>query len=441
MFSLGDNFLLNKAALSYGVLNGGKVDVFEAFESNVRYYCHVFPTVFTRGSNATVESENGTRYIDFFCAAGSLNYGHNNPRIKRAIIDYLENDGIVQALDMYTVPKRQFIEIFNSNVLGPRKLDYKIQFCGPTGTNSVEAALKLARTVTGRQNVLAFMGAYHGLSLGSLSVTGNLWLRGQAGFPSHGCTFVPFEDGPSGHFESIAYLEKMFRDPFAGVQLPAAIIVEPVQAEGGVYVATERWLQSLAQLCNAHGIILICDEIQTGCGRTGDFFAFERSGIQPDMVCVSKSIGGLGLPMSLLLIRRELDKWPSGADAGTFRGNQLGFIGGATALSYWQGHEFQSELSTKAEFAASRLRKCSKTHANIAVRGRGLIWGLDFSYYGSRAARDVSAEAFKQELLVECAGRNGSVLKIMPPLTIDMSDLEEGFNRLDRAVYKWRSSA
>ncbi|MDB5072325.1 MAG: diaminobutyrate--2-oxoglutarate aminotransferase [Candidatus Eremiobacteraeota bacterium] len=408
---------------------------FTEHESNVRTYCRTFPEVFCAAHNATLVAESGRTYVDFFAAAGSLNYGHNDPRIKRAVVAYLEGDGVLQALDMYTVAKRRFISSFQDTVLAPRGLDYKLQFCGPTGANAVEAALKLSRIVTGRSGVVSFMGGYHGLSLGSLAVTGNRALRRAAGTRLDGCTFVPYPAGPSGEFDALAYLERMFTDAHSGTELPASVIVETIQAEGGVYIPRDGWLAQLAALCRAHGVLLICDEIQTGCGRTGTFFAFERNGIAPDIVCVSKSISGIGLPMAMLLIRPELDQWEPGAHTGTFRGNQLAFVAAEAALAYWRDGAFTARIAEHESVLARTLAGCAHDVPGLAVRGRGMLWALDFTRCGGgQTARRVSAEAFRRGVVVETAGRDGNVLKIMPPLTIEPETLLQGCDKLARAV-------
>ncbi len=296
-----------------------QVEVFNNYESNVRSYCRNFKDVFYKAKNAVIFDELGREYIDFFAGAGALNYGHNNEYIKDKVIAYLLEDGIIHGLDMHTVAKGEFIEKFIEGVLKPKGLDYKLQFCGPTGTNAVEAALKLARKVKNRTGIFSFMGGFHGMSLGSLSVTGNIQHRKGAGLPLQNVTFMPYPYGFMKHFDTLDYMESVLNDPNSGIDVPAAVIVETVQAEGGIIVAPTEWLRRLRDLCNRYDILLICDEIQVGCGRTGSFFSFENAEIIPDMVVLSKSIGGYGLPMSLLLLKPELDIWKPGEHNGTFR--------------------------------------------------------------------------------------------------------------------------
>ena len=257
--------------------------VFESYESEVRSYCRHFPTVFTKAKGAYFYDEDGRKYIDFFCGAGAVNYGHNNPEIKQKLIDYLNSDGVMHALDMYTVPKREFIATFEEKVLQPRGLEYKIQFPGPTGTNANEAALKLARKYTGRQNVFAFMGAFHGMTLGSLALTTDKGSRKGAGVPLNNVTFIPapymFPE-----LDTIAYMQRLLDDDHSGIEKPAAVFLETIQAEGGIHVFSVEFLQALREFCTKNDILMVVDDVQVGCCRSGTFFSFERAGIQPDIV-------------------------------------------------------------------------------------------------------------------------------------------------------------
>ncbi|WP_055108696.1 diaminobutyrate--2-oxoglutarate transaminase [Paenibacillus ihumii] len=404
------------------------MNLFEQWESNVRSYCRSFPAVFDRAKGELLYSEDDKAYIDFFAGAGALNYGHNNMYIKEQILDYLHSDRIMHGLDMYTKAKLEFIQTFTERILLPKKLDYKLQFCGPTGTNAVEAALKLARKVTGRSGVFAFMGGFHGMSLGSLSVTSSKSLRAGAGLPLDRVTFMPFPGEAFSEHDSLAYIRQVLKDTHSGVDIPAAIILETIQAEGGINVASASWLQQLRLLCDEHQILLIVDEIQVGCGRTGPFFSFERAGIVPDLVTLSKSISGYGLPMSLLLLKPELDIWGPGEHNGTFRGNQLAFIAAKAALEYRSMVDLEKQVQQKEEFVRSFLiNEIMPLHQNIDVRGMGLIWGIDVSGFADeRRAALISSKCFENGLIIERAGRNDTVLKIMPPLTISLESLEAG---------------
>jgi diaminobutyrate-2-oxoglutarate transaminase len=401
------------------------ISVFERLESNVRRYCRSFPAVFTRAKGAILYSETDDEYLDFFAGAGTFNYGHNNPYVKQRVIDYLAGDGLVHGLDLYTAAKRDFLKTLDDVVLRPRNLDFKAQFCGPSGTEGMEAALKLARKIKSRPGVFSFMGAYHGLSTGSLAATSGRKYRAGL-FPTvPGVTFMPFPFGPMANFDTIAYIDAVLNDPCSGIDKPSAIAVECVQAEGGVCIAPLDWLRRLRDLCDRHDLLLICDEIQVGCHRTGPFFAFEPAGIVPDLIVVSKAIGGIGSPMSMVLMKREHDIWEPGDHAGTFRGNQLAFVGATAALEYARDHRLQDMVREREAFVQGFLKRELGGCGNaVQVRGRGLIWGIDFAV--PNQASQVSKRCFEKRLIAETAGRNGSVLKLLPPLNIDMNLLDRG---------------
>src|SRR5690625_1347487 len=329
------------------LVEGPSMKVFEKLESQVRSYSRSFPTVFNKAKGYKLWDIEQREYIDFFAGAGTLNYGHNNDVMKKKLIEYIENDGITHSLDMGTIAREDFLTKFNDIILKPRKLDYKVMFPGPTGTNTVESALKLARKITGRETVISFTNAFHGMTIGSLSVTGNASKRSGAGIPLNHSISFPFENYLSDD-SSIDYIERYLEDSGSGVSLPAAIILETVQGEGGINAASDKWLQSIQKICRRFDILLIIDDVQAGCGRTGTFFSFERAGIEPDIVCLSKSIGGYGLPMALTLFKPELDIWGPGEHNGTFRGNNLAFIAATEALSYWENDQFSNEIDKKA---------------------------------------------------------------------------------------------
>ncbi|MEU6620544.1 diaminobutyrate--2-oxoglutarate transaminase [Streptomyces litmocidini] len=409
--------------------------VFETVESEVRSYCRAWPVVFERASGSRLYDEDGRPYLDFFAGAGSLNYGHNNPVLKRALLDYLADDGITHGLDMSTTAKRTFLETFRATVLEPRALPYKVMFPGPTGTNAVEAALKLARKVTGRQTVVSFTNAFHGMSLGSLAVTGNAAKRAGAGVPLHHAARMPFDDYLDGQVTDFLWFERLLDDSGSGLDHPAAVIVETVQGEGGINVARAEWLRALAELCRRHEMLLIVDDIQMGCGRTGDFFSFEEAGITPDIVTLSKSISGYGLPMSLCLFRPELDLWEPGEHNGTFRGNNPAFVTATAALdAYWRDGTLRERTLSRADrIERALLDLCGDDdRAGLAARGRGLVWGLEFAD-GERAAA-VCRRAFEIGLLLETSGPRGEVVKLLPPLTATDDELDEGLGMLARSV-------
>ncbi len=405
-------------------------------ESEVRYYSRAFPEVFERAEGARVFAESGREFIDFFSSAGSLNYGHNHPSIKKAVLEYLHGNGIVNALDMDTRAKLRFMEKFDETILQPRGMKYKIQFPGPTGTNAVEAALKLARKATGRRNVFAFFGGFHGMTLGSLAATSSLRARAAAGAQLSGVTFMPFPHGFMGLFDSIRYMEEVLEDSHSGVEKPAAVIFETVQAEGGVIAAPTDWLVRLRELCRRHEIILICDDIQVGCGRTGRFFSTEHSSIVPDIIVLSKSISGMGLPLSVVLIKEELDVWTPGEHTGTFRANALSLTGAAAALELWSDPSFEETIVARAAAMDEFLQEAFSPRApRVSLRGLGMIRGLCMEGAdGGAAAEKIAARCFELGLIAERSGRAGEVLKLMPPLTIGNDDLLKGLEIVEKAV-------
>lgn len=380
--------------------------------------------------------ESGKRYIDFFAGAGTLNYGHNNPRLSQAMIAYLERGGIVHGLDMATVAKQHFLQTLWDVILAPRNLDYKIQFTGPTGTNAVKSALKLARMVKGRSNIIAFTNGYHGLTMGSLSVTGNSFYRDESYGLRANTDFMPFDGYFGAEIDTIAYLRKYLEDTSSGVDLPAEMIVETVQGEGGINVASNAWLRALEQTCRDFDILLIIDDIQMGNGRTGPFFSFERAGIRPDMVTLSKAIGG-GLPLALLLIRPDLDQWRPGEHTGTFRGNNLGFVAATETLGYWEDDSLTRTVQASGALIESALRDIVQAHPGFDadVRGIGMAWGLDFKTRD--AASKVSAIASEKGLIIEASGAQSNVLKLLPPLVTSREILEEGLVLVRAAVAEY----
>ena len=409
------------------------LDVFSELESNVRSYCRAWPAVFERASGSRLWDENGKQYIDFFAGAGALNYGHNPPEMKRALIEYIDSDGILHSLDMATAAKREFLKRFESVILRPRGLRYKVQFPGPTGTNAVEAALKLARKVSGRETVIAFNNGFHGMTLGALAVTSNPGKRQGAGVPLTNAVSVPFDGELGPDVDTIAALEAQL---FSGGELEgsAAVIVETVQGEGGINVASIEWLQRLAELCSRHGLLLIVDDIQAGCGRTGPFFSFEAAGIEPDIVLLSKSISGIGLPLALVLLRPELDAWAPGEHNGTFRGNNAAFVAGTAALERWRDNALTHEVERKADRVREELSAIAAQYEQLraSVRSCGLLQGLHTPLPGVAAA--ITAAAFDRGLLMETSGADDDVAKVMPALTIPDDDLERGLEILNESV-------
>lgn len=409
--------------------------VFEQYESQVRSYCRSFPTVFTTSKGSVLTDENGKKYIDFFCGAGALNYGHNNDYIKEKIIAYLQEDGVAHALDMYTVAKREFMECFEEKLLLPRGFDYKIMFPGPTGTNGVEAALKLARKVKKRQGVFALMGAFHGMTLGALALTTDTTSRGGAGVPLDHVTHIPapymFPE-----LDTIHYMETLLRDDHSGVEKPAALVIETIQAEGGIYVFDTQWLRRAEKFCHDNDILLIVDDVQVGCGRAGTFFSFEEAGLHPDIVVLSKSIGGFGMPFALTLFKPELDIWSPAEHNGTFRGNQLSIVAAKAGLEIMLEEKVEEKVCQKAKIIETFFaQEVVPISAAIEIRGKGFIWGVDFSGLGGgEFARLVMTKAFQSGLIVERVGRDNAVIKVMPELLISEETLKKGLEILRDAI-------
>lgn len=399
--------------------------VFEDLESEVRSYCRSWPVVFDTARGARLTDVDGRGYLDFFAGAGALNYGHNHPALKGPLLDYLARDGITHGLDMHTTAKEDFLRAFGDLVLEPRGLDYKVQFPGPTGANTVESALKLVRKITGREAMINFTNAFHGMTLGALSVTGNSMKRGGAGIPLVHATPMPFDNYFDGTVPDFLWLEKLLADSGSGLNEPAAVIVETVQGEGGINPARVEWLQGLAALCERNGILLIVDDVQMGVGRTGPFFSFEIAGIRPDIVCLSKSISGYGLPMALTLIKREHDVWSPGEHNGTFRGHNPAFVTAAAALrEFWADDALERSTLAKGERVHEVFGEIAATTPGLTPKGRGLARGLQFERV-ELAARTCAA-AFERGLLMETSGPSDEVMKILPPLTITDDELEEG---------------
>lgn len=410
-------------------------ETFTKYESEVRSYCRHFPVVFKKAKDAFFIDENGEKYIDFFCGAGAENYGHNNDYIKDKVIDYLSNDGIIHALDLYTYAKRDFIEFFQTEILQPRGFNYKIQFPGPTGTNAVESALKLARKVKQRRTVWAFMGAFHGMTLGALALTTDVASRCGAGVPLENVVHIPapymFPE-----LDVIKYMQTLLDDDHSAVEKPAALVIETVQAEGGIHVYSAEFLQGLRKFCDDNDILLIVDDVQVGCARTGTYFSFERAGIVPDMVALSKSIGGFGFPFALTLFKPELDIWSPGEHNGTFRGNQVAIVAAKAGLEYMLNEKVEEQVAKKAVVEEKFIREeIMPLDSRLTYRGIGLVWGIDFEKIPDEKFCDKVQEiCFKNKLIIEAAGRKNAVIKTMPPLTISEDTLLDGLKILKNAI-------
>lgn len=411
-------------------------DIFKDIESAVQSYARAFPVIFTRAKGSHLYDEKGNAYLDFLAGAGTLNYGHNNPVLKKALLEYIEQDGITHGLDMHTGAKREFLENLDRFIFKPRAMEYVVQFTGPTGTNAVEAAMKIARNVTGRHNIVAFTNGFHGVSLGSMAATGNSHHRDAAGIPLTGVTHLPYA-GYLGHeLDTVKLLQQMIEDSSSGLDKPAAVMLETIQGEGGLNTASNEWLQRIEALCRKHDILLIVDDIQAGCGRSGRFFSFEESGIKPDLVTLSKSLSGYGLPFAVTLIKPEYDQWKPGEHNGTFRGNNHAFVTAAKALEhYWADDSFQRDVQKKIAHLSQRLQGIAKGFDRrlIHTKGRGFMQGLSFR--DGEIAGAICREAFDNGLIIETSGADNQVVKCLCPLTITIEELDKGLDILQRAVH------
>ncbi|MBR1165224.1 diaminobutyrate--2-oxoglutarate transaminase [Bradyrhizobium elkanii] len=406
----------------------------DALESKVRTYSRSFPAVFSRARGSIMVTDDGRSVVDFLSGAGALNYGHNNHRLKAAIADYLASDAVVHGLDMATPAKLQFMETFKAVILEKRILEYCFQFTGPTGANAIEAAIKLARKVTGRQNIISFTNGYHGMSLGAMATSGNRAYRTASGVALSGATFMPYDGYLGPGIDTADYLKKVMTDESSGIDCPAAILVETVQGEGGINVASREWLRSIQDVARSAGALFIVDDVQMGCGRTGRFFSFEFADLSPDLIVLSKSLSGYGLPLSMVLIKKELDAWQPGEHTGTFRGNNLALVSATSALDlYWRDEDFAQEVLRMGEVMRRRLEAIAAEHGNsFAVRGRGMAFGFDCQVPEIAAA--TTRSAFEKGLIVERCGPADQVVKFLPALTIDCETLDQGLEIFEQAL-------
>lgn len=411
-------------------------DIFDDIESEVQSYARAFPVIFDKAEGAYLYDMDGNAYLDFLAGAGTLNYGHNNPKLKAALLEYIERNGIAHGLDMHTRAKELFLEALNERIFKPRDLNYMVQFTGPTGTNAVEAALKIARNVKGRTNILAFTNGFHGVSLGAMAATGNSHHRDASGIHLSGVSHVPYNNYMGDRLDTIALMESMLEDSSSGLDHPAAVIVETIQGEGGLNVAQAEWLREVERLCRKHDMLLIVDDIQAGCGRSGSFFSFEESGIKPDIVTLSKSLSGYGLPFAVTLIKPEYDTWKPGEHNGTFRGNNHAFVTATAALdNYWADDTFQKELAGKIELLKSRLEKIASGYDKtlIKAKGRGFMRGLECR--DGELAEKICRLCFKSNLIIETSGADDQVVKCLCPLTITEDELNKGLDILEKSVH------
>lgn len=425
------------------------------FESNVRSYPRKLPLAIAKAQGVWVTDVEGRRYLDCLAGAGTLALGHNPPAVVDALGGFLASGAPMHTLDLTTAAKDAFSEAL-LELLPNQGRDYCLQFCGPSGADAVEAALKLAKTATGRTNVVAFSGGYHGMTHGALAVTGNTGVKNALGPLMAGVQFMPYPHqyrcpfglgGEAGAEAMARYFSDFIDDVESGVCRPAAVILEAVQGEGGANPAPDAWLRTIREVTQRHGIVLILDEVQAGFCRTGRMFAYEHAGIEPDIIVMSKAVGG-GLPLAVLGLRRELDAWQPGAHSGTFRGNQMAMVSGLATLQTLRRDRLDEQAAQRGALLARDLKALAKDYPAIGqVRGRGLMLGLEIvderqpaNALGAHPmdaalAALIQKHCFEQGLLLERGGRNGSVVRLLPPLIIEPAQCAEVVARFERAVH------
>ncbi|MFJ3975372.1 diaminobutyrate--2-oxoglutarate transaminase family protein [Streptomyces sp. NPDC090021] len=409
-------------------------------ESAARTYARSLPIVPVRARGLTIEGADGRRYLDCLSGAGTLALGHNHPVVLEAVRGVLDSGAPLHVLDLATPVKDAFTTELFANLPPELAADARIQFCGPAGTDAVEAALKLVRTATGRSGLLAFTGAYHGMTAGALEASGGAAEARVTRLPYPQDFRCPFGVGGKEGAELAArWTENLLDDPKGGIPLPAGLIVEPVQGEGGVNPAPDAWLRGMREITASRGIPLIADEVQTGVGRTGAFWGVDHAGVVPDVMVLSKAIGG-SLPLAVIVYRSGLDMWSPGAHAGTFRGNQLAMAAGTATLAFVRENRLAERASVLGDRMLTALRALASGHPCIGdVRGRGLMIGLELVDPDTGAAAPALAAAVRQEclergLIVELGGRHGAVVRLLPPLTLTDEQAGAVLDRLADAI-------
>ncbi|MBN2872289.1 MAG: diaminobutyrate--2-oxoglutarate transaminase, partial [Halothiobacillaceae bacterium] len=402
--------------------------IFTQRESEARSYCRGFDTVFTSAQGSELTDAEGNTYIDFLAGCSSLNYGHNDPDMKEALINHLLENKMGHALDLHTDSKGDFLRAYEEHILAPRGMDHKLMFVGPTGANAVEAAMKIARKATGRTNIIAFTNGFHGVTMGALSATGNGYHRGGAGMDTQGVTRMPYDAYAEG-VDSVALLDQMLSDNSGGIDAPAAIMLETVQGEGGLNAASPEFIQGVEKVARKHGALFIIDDIQAGCGRTGTFFSFEEMGVMPDVVTQAKSISGFGLPMALVLVRPDYDVFGPAEHNGTFRGNTHAFVTATVAIKkFWAGDAFQRELAVKSDVLREGLAAVADLVPGAFLKGRGLMQGVDVGT--GELASAICGRCFEKGLVIETSGNDDQVVKVLAPLTTPMEQFRKGLQIL-----------
>jgi diaminobutyrate-2-oxoglutarate transaminase len=418
----------------------------EKRESNARTYPRHFPFAVAEASGSHIRDLDGNVFIDFLAGAGVLSLGHNHPELVAAATEQMSV--FTHGLDMPTPAKDAFTDAQLSMLPASMRDRMKIQFCGPTGANAVDAAIKLCKTATGRGGLVSFQGGFHGSSHAAMALTGNVGQKrpiangmpGVSFFPFSSCSRCPLAlDPETCQTNCISFLERALRDPNGGLELPAAVIMEMVQGEGGVIPARKEFVQRVRQLTRELGIPLIVDEVQTGCGRTGTWFAFEQYDIEPDVIVASKALSGMGLPVAIVIYAEELDTWAPGAHTGTFRGNQLAFAAGTKTVEIVQRDDVLGNVRARGEQVAARFAPLADHPAVLEVRGRGLMWGIELVAPGdgrtvTELAEEVQARALRSGLIVELGGRDDCVVRMRPPLNVTAEVLDIALSILLDAI-------
>jgi diaminobutyrate-2-oxoglutarate transaminase len=423
-------------------------------ESNVRSYPRKLPLAIAKARGCWVTDVEGQQYLDCLAGAGTLALGHNHPAVVQSIQDTIASGLPLHTLDLTTPLKDAFTEALLSYMPGGQE-EYCLQFCGPSGADATEAAIKLAKTYTGRANVISFSGGYHGMTHGSLAMTGNLSAKNAVNGLMPGVQFMPYPHeyrcplgigGEAGVDALTYYFENFIEDVESGVTRPAAVILEAIQGEGGVVTAPVKWLQKIREVTEKHNIVLILDEVQAGFARSGKMFAFEHAGIEPDVVVMSKAVGG-SLPLAVLAIKRKFDAWQPAGHTGTFRGNQLAMGTGLATLNTIKNEKLADNATAQGEFLQAELKKLQAELPCIGhVRGCGLMLGIEIiderqqpdrlgAYPAdSQLAAEIQRACFDNKLLLEKGGRGGTVIRLLCPLIITREECEEVIKRFKQAV-------
>lgn len=424
------------------------------FESNVRSYPRKLPFAIAKAQGAWITDVENNRYLDCLAGAGTLALGHNHPDILQSIQNVLTSGLPLHTLDLTTPLKDEF-SAYLLSLLPRQGKEYCLQFCGPSGADAVEAAIKLAKKHTGRSGIISFSGGYHGMTHGALSVTGNLSPKEAIHGLMPEVQFLPYPHeyrcplgvgGEAGVAALSYYFENLITDVESGVRKPAAVILEAVQGEGGVNPAPAAWLQRIRKVTQEHGILLIIDEVQAGFSRTGKMFAFEHAGIEPDIIVMSKAVGG-GLPLAVLGLKKEFDAWEPGHHTGTFRGNQLAMATGLTTLKYLKDKNIADKVAQQGEWLKGKLKQLQKRYPAIGqVRGLGLMLGLEMvkpeeaqDHMGCYPADGavsalIQKKCFEHGLILERGGRGGCVLRLLPSLLITDDELEIFLSKFEQAL-------